>query len=92
MRTEPGIEEKIRLRKEPSLVFWELLTRTPRNQDARKEVGPGNYELLFRLDEAERQALHYLAGAIQRAVPEAVAPVSPDLIAEGKRWLLSRPR
>ena len=54
---------------------------------------PGNYELLFRLDEAERQALHYLAGAIQRAVPEALAPVSPELIAEGKRrWLLSRPK
>jgi hypothetical protein len=73
-------------------VIWELLIRTLRNQEARKEVSPGNYELLFRLDEAERQALHYLAGAIQRAVPEALAPVSPALIAEGKRWLLSRPK
>ena len=91
MRTEPVIEERIRLRKEPSLVIWELLTRTLRNQEARKEVSPGNYEFLFRLDEAERQALHYLAGAIQRAVPDALAPVDPDLIAEGKRWLLSRP-
>jgi hypothetical protein len=92
MRTEPGIEEKIRLRKEPSLVIWELLIRTLRNQEVRKEVSPGKYEFLFRLDEAERQALHYLAGAIQRAVPDALAPVDPKLIAEGKRWLLSRPK
>ena len=90
MRTEPGIEEKIRLRKEPSLVIWEILMRTLWNQDARKEMSPGNYEFLFRLDEAERQALHYLAGAIQRAVPDALAHVNPELIAEGKRWLLSR--
>jgi hypothetical protein len=92
MRAEPENEERIRLRKEPSLVIWELLIRTLRNQEARKEVSPGNYELLFRLDEAERKALHYLAGAIQRAVPDALAPVDPDLIAEGKRWLLSRPK
>jgi hypothetical protein len=58
----------------------------------RKEVSPGNYEFLFRLDEAERLALNYLAGAIQRAVPDALAPVKPELIAEGKRWLLSRPK
>jgi hypothetical protein len=92
MRTEPGIEETIRLRKEPSLVVWELLMRTLWNQDAIKEVSPGNYELLFRLDEAERKALHYLTGAIQRSVPEALTPVDPELIAEGKRWLLSRPK
>jgi hypothetical protein len=55
-------------------------------------VSPGNYELLFRLDEAERLALNYLAGAIQRVVPDALAPVKPELIAEGKRWLLSRPK
>jgi hypothetical protein len=91
MKTEPGIEERIRLRKEPSLVVWELLIRALWNQDAVKEVSPGNYELLFRLDEAERKALIYLTGAIQRAVPEALAPVDPELIAEGKRWLLSRP-
>ena len=92
MTTAPDKEERIRLRTGPSLVIWELLIRTLRNPESRKEVSPGNYELLFRLDEAERQALHYLAGAIQRAVPEAVAPVSPELIAEGKRWLLSRPK
>ena len=91
MTSEPGNEEKIRLRTGPSLVIWELLIRTLRNSKARKEVSPGNYELLFRVDEAERLALNYLAGAIQRAVPDAVAPVKPELVAEGKRWLLSRP-
>ena len=92
MTTAQGNEEKIHLRTGPSLVIWELLIRTLRNPEARKEVSPGKYEFLFRLDEAERQALHYLAGAIQRAVPEALDPVSPELIAEGKRWLLSRPK
>ena len=92
MTTAQGNEEKIHLRTGPSLVIWELLIRTLRNPEARKEVSPAKYEFLFRLDEAERQALHYLAGAIQRAVPEALDPVSPELIAEGKRWLLSRPK
>ena len=90
MTTARGDEEKILLRKGPSLVIWELLIRALRNPEARNEVSPGSYEFVFRLDEAERQALHYLAGAIQRAVPEAVAPVDPELIAEGKRWLMSR--
>jgi hypothetical protein len=92
MTTARENEEKIRLRTGPSLVIWELLIRTLRNPEARKEVSPGNYELLFRLDEAERLALDYLAGAIQRAVPDALAPVKPELIADGKRWLLSRPK
>lgn len=73
-------------------MIWELLIRTLRNPDVRKEVSPGNYELLFRLNEAERLALNYLVGAIQRAAPDALAPVKPGLIAEGKRWLLSRPK
>ena len=92
MTNEPGNEEKIRLRTGPSLVIWELLIRTIRNPSLRKEVSPGNYEIVFRVDEAERLALNYLAGAIQRAVPDALAPVEPELIAEGKRWLLSRPK
>ena len=92
MTNEPGNEEKIRLRTGPSLVIWELLIRTIRNPSLRKEVSPGNYEIVFRVDEAERLALNYLAGAIQRALPDALAPVEPELIAEGKRWLLSRPK
>jgi hypothetical protein len=90
MRSEPGVEETIRLRKEPSLVIWEILMRTLWNREARKEVSSGNYELLLRLDEAELRALYYLAGAIQRAVPDALAPVDSELIAEGRQWLLSR--
>ena len=58
----------------------------------RKEVSPGNYEIVFRVDEAERLALNYLTGAIQRAVPDALSPAKPELIAEGKRWLLSWPK
>jgi hypothetical protein len=92
MTTAPGNEEKIRLRTGPSLVIWELLIRTLWNPELRKEVSPGNCELVFRVDEAERLALNYLAGAIQRAVPDALAPVEPELITEGKRWLLSRPK
>ena len=90
MTSKPRNEEKIRLRTGPSLVLWELLIRTLRNPEARKEVSPGNYEIVFRVDEAERLALNYLTGAIQRAVPDALALVQPELIAEGKRWLLSR--
>jgi len=90
MTTAPENEEKILLRTGTSLVIWELLIRTIRNPELRKEVSPGNYEILFQLDEAERLALNYLAGAIQRAVPDALAPVESELIAEGKRWLLSR--
>ena len=90
MTSEP--EQRIRLRTGPSLVLWELLIRTLRNPDARREVSPDNYEIVFRVDEAERRALNYLAGAIQRAVPDALSPVESELIAEGKRWLLSRPK
>jgi hypothetical protein len=92
MTSELGNDEKIRLHTGPSLVLWELLIRTLRNPEARKEISPGNYEIVFRVDEAERLALNYLAGAIQRAVPDALAPVEPELIADGKRWLLSRPK
>jgi hypothetical protein len=60
--SEPRNEEGIRLRTGPSLVIWELLIRTLWNPEVRKEASPGNYELLFRLDEAERLALNYLAG------------------------------
>ena len=92
MTSEPGNEEKIRLRTGPSLVLWELLIRTMRNPELWNEVTPGNYEIVFRVDEAERLALNYLTGAIQRAVPDALSPVKPELIAEGKRWLLSWPK
>ncbi len=92
MTSEPGNDEKIRLGRGPSPVLWELLIRTLWSPEARKEVSPGKYEIVFRVDEAERLALNYLAGAIQRAVPDALAPVEPKLIAEGKRWLLSRPK
>lgn len=63
MTTAPENEERIRLRTGPSIVIWELLIRTIGNPDAWKEESPGNYEILFRLHEAERLALNYLAGA-----------------------------
>jgi len=85
-------KEDIRVRRDTSLVIWELLTRTLRNPDLRKEISPGNYELLFRVDEAERRALHYLAGAIERSVPKVNSAEMPDLIKGGRRWPLSRPR
>lgn len=92
MTLKLGDEERIRLRHGTCLVIWELLTRVLRNPEARKDVGPGNYELVFRLDEAERRALHSLAGAIQRGVPEVMVDELQELIAEEKRWIMSRPK
>jgi hypothetical protein len=53
MTSEQGNDEKIRLLTGPSLVLWELLIRTLRNPEARKEVSPGNYEIVFQVDEAD---------------------------------------
>ena len=92
MTTTVGNEEKIHLRQGTFLVIWELLTRTMRNPDVRKEVSPGSYEILFQLDEAERRALIWLAGAIQRGVPEVMVDELPELITEDKRWIMSRPK
>jgi hypothetical protein len=92
MRPTREDEEKIYLRQGTFLVIWELLTRTMRNPDTRREVSPGNYEILFQLDEAERRALNWLAGAIQRGVPEVMFDELPELIAEEKRWIMARPK
>ena len=90
MKISVGNEEKIHLRQGTFLVLWELLDRTLRNPEARKEGSPGSYEILFRVDEAERRALNWLAGAIQRGVPEVMLDELPELIAEEKRWIMSR--
>jgi hypothetical protein len=92
MKTSIGNEEKIRLRQGTCLVIWEVLTRTLHNLDAWKEIRPGNYEISFRVDEAERRALNWLTGAIQRGVPEVMVDELPSLIAEEKRWIMSRPK
>jgi hypothetical protein len=84
-------EEKIHLRQGTFLVIWDLLTRTLRSSGV-QEVSPGSYEVLFKLDEAERRALNWLAGAIQRGVPEVMIEELPELIVEEKRWIMSRPR
>jgi hypothetical protein len=73
-------------------VLWELLSRTLHNPDACKEVTPGNYEILFRVDESEQRALHWLAGAIQRGVLEVMSDELPELIAEEKRRIMARPK
>ena len=87
-----GDEEKISMRRGTFLVLWELLTRTLRNPDLCKEVTPGNYEILFQVDEAEKRALHWLAGAIQRGVLDVMSNELPELVREGKRWIMSRPK
>jgi hypothetical protein len=85
-------EEKICLRRGTFLVLWEVLTRTLRNPEARKEIAPGNYKILFQVDEAERRALHWLAGAIERGVLEVMDEKLPELIVEEKRWIMARPK
>lgn len=92
MRPTHGDEENICMRRGTFLVLWELLTRTLRNPDLAKEVTPGNYEIVFRVDEAERRALHWLAGAIQRGVLDVMSNELPELVNEGKRWIMSRPK
>jgi hypothetical protein len=87
-----GDEEKICMRRGTFLLLWELLTRTLRNPDLCKEVTPGNYEILFCADEAEQRALHWLAGAIQRGVPDIMSSELPELISEAKRQMISRPK
>ena len=83
-------EEKISLRRGTFLVLWDLLTRTLWNPEVRKEIAPGRYQILFEVDEAERHALHWLAGAIQRGVLDVMSNELPELIAEEKRRILSR--
>jgi hypothetical protein len=92
MRQVYADEEKIRLRRGTFLVLWELLERTLWNPDVRKEVTPGNYEILFRVDEAERRALNWLAGAIERGVVDVMSNERPKLVSEEKRWIMSRPK
>jgi len=62
-------EEKICLRRGTFLVLYDVLQRTLRNPEARKETTHGNFEILFQVDEAERRALNWLIGAIERGVP-----------------------
>ena len=85
-------EEKIRLRRGTFLVLYDVLARTLRNAEARKEIAPGNFEILFQVDEAERRPLHWLVGAIERGVPEAMTSEMPGIIAEHKLWIMSRPK
>lgn len=87
MRERKEDEELVLLRKGPALVAWDLLERTLLSDEAMKEISAGHYELLVKLDEAERLALHHLVGAIQRVIPDAVYPVDSALIAEAKQAL-----
>jgi len=85
VRPRHADEEKVSMRQGTFLVLWDVLTRTLDDPQACKEITPGNYELLFRIDDTERKALHRLAGAIQRGVLEVMSDELPELIAEEKR-------
>jgi hypothetical protein len=85
-------EEKIRMRRGTFLVLYDVLARTLRNPAARKETTPGKFEILFRVDEAEKRALNWLVGAIERGVPDAMSVKVPEMIAEHKQWIMSRPK
>ena len=73
-------------------MLWEALTRTLRNPDARSEIAPERYEIKFQVDEAERRAFNWLAGAIERAIPEIWTGEMEELIAKEKEWIMSRPK
>ena len=85
-------EEKICLRRGTFLVLYDVLQRTLRNPEAREETTPGNFDILFQVDEAERRALNWLIGAIERGVPDAMSSEMPEMIAENKRWIMARPK
>jgi hypothetical protein len=92
MRPIHGDEENICMRRGTFLVLWDLLTRTLHDSGPPKEVTPGNYEIIFRVDEAERRALHWLAGAIQRGVLDVMSDDLPELVAKEKRRIMTRPK
>jgi hypothetical protein len=87
-----GDEEKICMRRGTFLVLYDALERTLHSPEARREVTPGNFEIVFRVDEAERRALNWLAGAIQRGVLDVMSNEKPEMIADHKRWIMSRPK
>ena len=90
MRPLRDTEQAILLRRGTLLVLYGALTRTLRTPEAHQETAPGNYQLSFRVDEAERRALNWLTGAIERAVPDCLSDELAELIAEEKRWIMSR--
>lgn len=69
----------------------ELLNKGFETQRPQAELTQGNYEIVLRIDEAERRALHFLVGAIERSVDSMTDEV-PDLIAQEKRWITSLPK
>ena len=85
-----GDETTIRMRRGTFLVLYDALERTLHTPDARREVTPGNFEIVFHIDEAERRALNWLAGAIESGVTEVHADEKTDMIVEHKRWIMSR--
>ena len=80
------------MRRGTFLVLWQLLARTLHNQDSYTEVSPGNYEIVFRVDEAERRALRSLTGAIESGIPEVNHKEMPGLIRKEREWIMSRPQ
>ena len=85
-------EQNIRMRRGAFLVLYDVLERTLRNPGVRNETTPGNFEIRFQVDEAERRALNWLVGAIERSVVEVFSGELTELIAEHKRWIISRPK
>jgi hypothetical protein len=87
-----GDEEKICMRWGTFLVLYDVLEKTLHTPEAHREVTPGNFEIVFRVDEAERRALNWLVGAIQRGVLDVMSTGKPEMVAEHKRWIVSRPK
>jgi hypothetical protein len=85
-----GDETTIRMRRGTFLVLYDVLERTLHNPDARREVTSGSFEIVFRVDEAERRALNWLTGAIESGVLEVHTNEKTDMIVEHKRWIMSR--
>jgi len=60
------------------------------DRNALKEVQLGQFDIVLRVDEAERRALNWLSGAIERGIAESMSNELPDLIAAEKAYIMSR--
>jgi hypothetical protein len=85
-------EEQISLPPGVFLIVRDLLNRLFHSQSTSGAGDRAMYDLSIRIDEAERRALHFLVGAIERSIHDSMTDEVPNLIAKEKQWIMSLPR